>query len=306
MTVAATASLILVFVLAPAISGIATRTKSFLTGRRGAPVLQTYADLWKLVRRGAVYSETSTWIFRLAPIAVLASVIMAALLVPLDGRTSLLSFSGDIVAFAYVLGLGRFLLVLGALDTGSSFEGMGASREVTFATIAEVGIFLSLGALSVATHELSLTGMLGAPLTGRWGAQLPSLCMVGASLFAILLAECGRVPVDDPATHLEVTMIHEVMILDHSGPDLALILYGSTVKLALFGALIVGVLVPRANLSPLASLSALTVGLLFIGAMVGVVESAMARLQLLKVPLYLAAGSALALFAFVLLLWGAQ
>jgi formate hydrogenlyase subunit 4 len=145
--------------------------------------------------------------------------------------------------------------------------------------------------------------MLGSPLTDAWPAAAPSLLMVGAALFAVLLAENSRVPVDDPATHLELTMIHEVIVLDHSGPDLALILYGSALKLALFGALLVGVLLPRAHLPPAAALALLAAGLVAVAALVGVVESVMARLRLDRVPQFLVAASALAFFAVVLLLW---
>jgi formate hydrogenlyase subunit 4 len=235
VTPSAALALLLVLVLAPAVAGIATRTKSFLTARRGAPVLQLYHDLWKLARRGAVYSETTTWIFRLAPVLTVTTAVVAAVLVPFDGHASLMRFSGDAVAFAYALALGRFALVLAALDTGSSFEGMGASREVAFATLVEVGVFLAFGAMSVATHHLSLSGMLAPQSASAWSEAVPALVLVGASLFAMMLAECSRVPVDDPATHLELTMVHEVMVLDHSGPDLALILYGAALKLTLFG-----------------------------------------------------------------------
>lgn len=297
------AALALVLLLAPLLPGVATRTRALLTGRRGAPAVQLYWDLARLWRKGTVYSATTTWLFRLAPVAVAVTGVLAACLLPLDGRQSALSFSGDLVAFASLLALGRFVLVLAGLDTGSSFEGMGASREVTFASFAEPALFLCFIALARATGSLSLTGMLGAPLADAWPAAAPSLLMVGAALFAVLLAETSRVPVDDPATHLELTMIHEVIILDHSGPDLALILYGGALKLALFGALIVGVLLPRAHFPPVAALAMLAAGLVAVAALVGVVESVMARLRLDRVPQFLVAASALAFFAVVLLLW---
>ncbi len=303
VTPSAAIAFIVVLLLAPAVAGIATRTKSALTGRRGAPVLQLYYDLSKLCRRGAVISETTTWVFRLAPAMLLATALLAATVVPFDGRTSLIRFGGDAVAFAYVLGLGRFFLVLGALDTGWSFEGMGASREVTFASLIEVALFFSFGALSLATRQLSLSGMLGQPFAGHWTTKLPSLLLIAASLFAIRLAECARVPADDPATHLELTMVHEAMVLDHSGPDLALILYGNALKLALFGSLIVGVVAPRGEMAGGASIALLGAGLVGIGVGVGIVEATMARLRLSKVPLYLASAASLALFSVVLLLW---
>ncbi|HEV8612846.1 MAG TPA: NADH-quinone oxidoreductase subunit H, partial [Gemmatimonadales bacterium] len=226
--------LALVLLLAPLLPGVATRTRALLTGRRGAPVYQLYADLWKLVRRGAVYSSTTTAMFRVAPLAVAATTVLAAMLLPLDGHAGMLGFSGDVLAFAGLLGLGRFLLVLAALDTGSSFEGMGASREVTFASLVELGLFFAIATLSVVSRELSLAGMFAGPLSRPGPGTTASLVMVAAGLFALLLAECARVPVDDPATHLELTMIHEVMVLDHSGPDLALLLYAGAVKLAVF------------------------------------------------------------------------
>ncbi len=297
------AALALLLLLAPLLPGVATRTRAFLTGRRGAPVHQLYFDLAKLWRKGVVYSTTTTWVFRLAPVAVTVTAILAACLLPLDGRQSVMSFSGDLIAFASLLALGRFSLVLAGLDTGSSFEGMGASREVTFASFAEPALFLCFIALVRATGSLSLAGMLGRPLADAWPTAAPSLLMIGAALFAVLLAENSRVPVDDPATHLELTMIHEVIVLDHSGPDLALILYGSALKLGLFGVLLVGVLGPRANLPAGTALAVLAGGLLAVAALVGVVESVMARLRLDRVPQFLVAASALAFLAVVLLLW---
>jgi formate hydrogenlyase subunit 4 len=288
--------------VAPLLPGVAAKTKAFLTGRRGTPVLQLYWDLYKLLGKGAIYSTTTTWLFRLAPVVVVTTALLAACVVPLDGRHALVSFTGDLVAFASLLGLGRFMLVLAGLDTGSSFEGMGASREVTFSSFAEPALFLCFAGLTLATGDLSLTGMLGSPLVAAWPAAAPSLVMIGVSLFLVLLAETSRVPVDDPATHLELTMIHEVIVLDHSGPDFALILYGSALKLALFGALLVGVLVPRALLPGPAAIGLLVLGLVVVALLVGVVESIMARLRLSRVPQFLIAGSVLASLGVILLL----
>jgi formate hydrogenlyase subunit 4 len=294
--------LLVVLGVAPALPGIANRTKSAMTGRRGAPILQLYFDLAKLWRKGVVYSRTTTAVFRVAPVVLCASTLLAAALLPLDGREALMGFPGDLVAFAGLLALGRFLLVLAALDTGSSFEGMGASREVTVATFAEPALYLCFTVLVLATGDLSLAGMLGQPLAAAWPAAAPSLILAGASLFIITLAETCRVPVDDPLTHLELTMIHEVMVLDHSGPDLALILYAGSVKLALFGSLIVGVLLPRADLPWPLALGVLFLGLAGVAVAIGVVESIMARVRMNRVPQLLVAASALAGFALILLL----
>lgn len=291
-----------VLLLAPALPGLATRTRAFLTGRRGAPVFQLYYDLAKLVRKGTVYSSTTTVIFRLGAVLTTTTVLVAGLLIPLDGRHAMLSFTGDVIAFAALLGLGRFALVLAGMDTGSSFEGMGASREVTISTFAEPALLLCFGVLVVATGELSLGGMLGEPLGAVWTVTAPSLLLTAMALFILTLAETSRVPVDDPATHLELTMIHEVIVLDHSGPDLALILYGSAVKMALFGSLVVGLVLPRATLAPVVSVLLLLAGLLAVAIGVGVVESVMARLRMNRVPQFLVAASALAAFAVILLL----
>ena len=294
-------SLLVVLGLAPLLPGIANRTKSWLTGRRGAPVLQLYSDLARLWRKGAVYSRTTTGVFRLAPIVLVATTVLAAALLPLDGKAALLSFPGDLVAFAGLLALGRFLLVLAALDTGSSFEGMGGSREVTVATFTEPALFLCFTVLVLATGRLELSGMLGGPLSRAWPAAAPSLALAAAALFIVLLAEASRSPVDDPLTHLELTMIHEVMVLDHSGPDLGLILYAGALKMALFGWLAAAVLVPRGALPAGLALVELVLALALVAAAVGVVESVMARVRMNRIPHLLIAASALAGFAIVLL-----
>ncbi|HEY6060847.1 MAG TPA: NADH-quinone oxidoreductase subunit H [Gemmatimonadales bacterium] len=287
--------------LAPLLPGVAARTKALLTGRRGAPVWQLYRDLLRLWRKGAVYSTTTTWMFRLAPVAGVVTPVLATLLLPLDCRAAVLRFAGDFVAFAALLALGRFLLVLAALDTGSSFEGMGASRDAAFASLVEPALFLGFVVLALGTGQRSLSGMLGGDAgTLSWGARAPSLAMVAVSLFFVLLAESSRVPVDDPATHLELTMIHEVAVLDHSGPDLALLLYGGALRMGLFAALPVGVLVSRAGLAGPLALGALLVGTVVVAVVVGVVESSMARLRLSRVPQFLVAASVLASLGVIL------
>jgi formate hydrogenlyase subunit 4 len=294
---------VLLILAAPVVPGVASRTKAIFAGRRGPPVWQLYADLWKLARRGIVYSTTTTWIFRLAPPVLVATAIVAASLLPLDGRASVLRFAGDAVAFAYLFALGRFTLVLAALDTGSSFEGMGASREVAFASLVEPGLFIGLAVLGITVHDFSLSAMLGEAAAQAGNIALtPSLVMVAFSLFALMLAECSRVPVDDPATHLELTMVHEVMVLDHSGPDLGMILYANALKLAVFSSIILNVLIPGAASSGWVGIAALLGSFVATGVAIGIVESVMARLRLARVPLYITGGSALALFGLILLL----
>lgn len=294
--------LLVLLVLAPLLPGIANRTKSALTGRKGAPVLQLYWDLARLWRKGVVYSRTTTVVFRAGPVVALAATLVAAGLLPLSGRAALLAFPGDLVAFAGLLGLGRFALVLAAMDTGSSFEGMGASREVTVSAFAEPALYLCFTVLVVATGQMDLSGMFGSALAAAWPAAAPSLGLAAVALFVVTLAETCRVPVDDPLTHLELTMIHEVMVLDHSGPDLALILYGAALKMAMFGCLAVGVLLPRASHPMPLAAAEFVAGLVLVAVAIGVVESVMARLRMNRVPQLLVAASALGGFALILLL----
>jgi formate hydrogenlyase subunit 4 len=292
----------LLLLLPPLLVGVVSRTKAIFAGRRGPPLLQAYYDLAKLIRKGAVYSRTTTWMFRASPAVGLASVAAAGLMLAVAGEPALVSFAGDFVLFAYLLALARFFTALGALDTGSSFEGMGAAREVSFASMAEPALFLSLIVLARATGSLSLSGMLGPALAPAWSAAAPALLLAAISLYVVALAENARIPVDDPNTHLELTMIHEVMVLDHSGPDLAFILYGASLKLFLFGAVLVRVVLGHRPESLLASEAAFVAGMIGFAVLLGVTESVMARLRLVRVPQMLVGASVLSVFALVLLL----
>jgi formate hydrogenlyase subunit 4 len=231
----------------------------------------------------------------------LTAVVTACLLVPFAGAPALLSFDGDFVLLAYLLGVARFATVLAALDTGSSFEGMGAAREVTFSSLAEPALFLCLVTVARATGALSLSGMLGPALPGAWAEAAPALLLAVIALFVVALAENARIPVDDPNTHLELTMIHEVMVLDHSGPDLALILYGAALKLFLFGAIFARVALGFA-VTGLAGVAVFLAGMIAFAVLVGVVESVMARLRMARVPQMLVGASVLSAFGLVLLL----
>ena len=293
--------LLLFLALPPLLLGVVNRVKSIVAGRQGPPLWQLYADLWRLVRKGAVYSRTTTWVFRAGPVVGLAAIATAGLLMSFGGAPAVLSFSGDFVLFAYLLGLARFATALAALDTGSSFEGMGAAREVTFASLAEPALFLCLIIVARATGSLSLSGMLGPALPAAWPSAAPALLLAAIALFVVSLAENCRIPVDDPNTHLELTMIHEVMVLDHSGPDLALILYGAALKLFLFGALFVRLAV-GASVQGLLGVLAFLAGMLVFGVLVGVIESIMARLRMVRVPQLLVGASVLSAFGLVLLL----
>ncbi|MGI5861752.1 MAG: respiratory chain complex I subunit 1 family protein [Myxococcales bacterium] len=295
--------LALLLALPPLSLGVINKVKAFFAGRDGPPLLQAYYDLSKLLRKGAVYSRTTTWLFRAGPLVGLATALLAGLLVPLTAAPAPLAFGGDLVAFAYLLGLGRFFTMAAALDTGSSFEGMGASREAAFSALAEPALFLALAIVCIPAEALSLSEALRALPATRWGAAHPVHFIAAATLFVVLLAECSRIPVDDPNTHLELTMIHEVMVLDHSGPDFAFILYGGAVKLFVFGALLVQLLVPVSTLGLLGGAAAMVGGQLALAALVGLVESVMARLRLVRVPQFLIGASVIATIGVAILLY---
>lgn len=286
--------------LAPLLLGVINRTKAFFAGRRGPPLLQPYFDLLKLLRKGAVYSRTTSWVFRAGPIVGLAGVVAAACLLPVGAIPAPLAFEGDLLLLVGLLGLGRFFTVLAALDTGSSFEGMGASREVQFSALAEPALFLGLAAVARQTGQLSLSGMLPSISFGTWLHAGPPLALAAAALLIVFLAENARLPVDDPNTHLELTMIHEVMVLDHGGPDLAFILYGGAVKLWVLGGLLVGMLVPAPPASLALSSGAFLLGMLGLAVVTGIIESTMARLRLVRVPQLLAGASVLSVLALLL------
>ena len=295
----------LALALAPLLLGIITRTKAMVAGRQGQPLLQPYHDLAKLLSKGAVYSRTTTGVFCAAPVIGLAAVVAALALTPFAGARALWSFPGDVVLLVYLLGVVRFVTVLAALDTGSSFEGMGASREVTIGALAEPAVLLGLAATMRLAGSTSLSTTFAALGAETWAHAAPALALVAAALLVVFLAENGRIPVDDPTTHLELTMIHEVMVLDHGGPDLAFILYGAALKLWLLGTLLVGVLIPVHTGRLWVDTGAAMAAMLALAVATGLVESSMARLRLVHVPQLLAGAGVLAMLALVLVLRGA-
>ena len=291
--------LLLALLLSPLLPGVINRTKALFAGRRGPPLLQIYFDLWKLLRKGAVYSRTTTWVFRAGPMLGLAAVLTAATLVPLGNFPALIAFPADFLFFAGLLGLMRFFTVIAALDTGSSFEAMGASREVFFSALAEPALLVALATLARQAGSYSLSTLFGQVSGGHWLHLGPVLALVMIALMIVLLAENARIPVDDPNTHLELTMIHEVMVLDHGGPDFAFIVYGAALKLWLLAALVVGMVVPATGVPGL-NLVLVMGGMSAVAVIVGVVESVMARLRLVLVPQLLVGAGALAAAAFLL------
>lgn len=293
---------LLALALPPLAVGVINKTKALFAGRVGPPLLQPYFDLAKLLRKETVLSRTTGWLFLASPAVGLVTTLCAALIVPLAGHAAPVAFEGDFILLAYVLALGRFSTILAALDTGSAFEGMGSAREATFSALAEPALFFGFLALARASGSFSLSGMLGGTAVGAtWQAAGAALAAVAVSWFIVLLAENSRIPFDDPNTHLELTMVHEVMVLDHSGPPYGIILYGAALKLFVFGALVIGVTVPLGALDPWLGWLAFTGAFLALAAVVGVVESGMARLRLPQVPNLLVAACLVAGFGAVLL-----
>ena len=278
--------------LAPLLPGIINKVKAWVAGRRGPPVLQLYYDLARLWRKGVVLSTLVSPAFVILPAVGWVAVLAAAMLVPLGPAGASLSFRGDVLLMLYLLALGRFCTAWAAMETGSAFEGMGSVREVSYAVLAEAAMVAAVLALSVHTGSVTLVTML-APAAGA-GALLMS-----AGLFIVLLAENCRVPFDDPNTHLELTMIHEAMVLDHSGPPLAAILHGAAMKLLWFAVLLTQAVVPLGQLGPLAATGLLALSVLAVTVGVGVVESLLARFAFRRVPLLLTTAFLLCVFALL-------
>ncbi len=286
-------SLLVWLLLAPLLPGIINKVKAWVAGRRGPPVLQLYYDLAKLWRKGVVLSTAVSPGHVAGPAIAWVALVGAALMLPAGPAGAPLAFRGDALLFVYLLALARFCTANAALDTGSAFEGMGAAREVSYAVIGEAALITALLALSVQTHSVSLTTMLAPPAAGAGAALL------AAGLFGVLLAENCRVPFDDPNTHLELTMVHEAMVLDHSGPPLAAILHGASLKLLLFSVLLAESVLSIGKLPPLAATGVLAFSILIIAIAVGLVESLLARLAFRRVPLLLTTSFLLCLFALL-------
>lgn len=282
-------------IIAPLLPGIINKVKAWVAGRQGPPVLQLYYDLIRLWQKGVVLSTVASPAFVVAPAVSWIAVVGAALLMPFGPVGAGLSFRGDVILWVYLLALARFCTVWAAMETGSAFEGMGVVREVSYAVLAEAAMISAMLSLSVQTESVSLVVMLSPAASAGTG-------LLAAGLFIVLLAENCRVPFDDPNTHLELTMVHEVMVLDHSGPPLATILHGASMKLLLFAVLLTATVVPLGSLAPLSASFALAGGVLFVTLGVGFVEAFAARFAFRRVPLLLTMAILLCLFS-LLMVW---
>jgi len=296
-------SFLLVILASLFFTGIVIRTKSITSGRKGPGIFQPMKDIFRLWRKGSVYSKTTSFIFKIAPTAYFSSVLMAILMIPHGDYRGIISFDGDFVMFAYILAFGKFLMIIAALDTGSSFEGMGASREALFSMLVEPAFFILMGSFALFTGHTSFQGIFSSLHYGSYIAYM----LGGLATFVFVLIamiENSRMPVDDPKTHLELTMVHEVMILDNSGFDLGTIMYTANLKFAMYGAIISNFFIGALPLEisiPLFLL--IQVGF---AVTVGVIESFMARFRMGHNPqfIFILTSVSLLIFFGVLLVLG--
>jgi len=296
-------SFILIILTSLFFTGIIIRTKSITSGRKGPGIFQPVKDVIRLFKKEAVYSKTTSFIFQAAPSIYFASIIMAILVIPMGEYKGFISFEGDFVFFAYLLGIGKFFSIISALDTGSSFEGMGASREALFSMFAEPAFFILMGSLALLTGHTSFQEIFASL---HFGSYISYIIGVLASfvLVMITMVENSRMPIDDPKTHLELTMVHEVMILDNSGFDLGMILYASNLKFAMYGALIANLFM---GTFPLYLTIPIFFGIQILFAIaVGILESFTARFRMNHNAQYIFALSSVSLLIFfgVLLMLG--
>lgn len=292
-------SFILIVVASIFFTGIIIRTKSITSGRKGPGIFQPMKDIFRLLRKGAVFSKTTSFIFQIAPGIYFASIIMAILVIPFGQYKGMISFEGDFVFFAYILGTGKFFSIISALDTGSSFEGMGASREALFSVFAEPAFFILMGSFALLTGHTSFQEIF---VSLHFGSYISYILGILATfvLAMIAMVENSRMPFDDPQTHLELTMVHEVMILDNSGVDLGMILYATHLKFAMYGALIANLFMGSFPLY-------LTIPIFFaiqilFAITVGILESFTARFRMNHNAQYILALSSVSLLIFLAVL----
>jgi len=296
---------VLVLLFSPLITGFIKTMKARLQTRRGPGILQPYRDLDKLLRKGMVIPQTASWIFPAMPYVLFATTLLAGLLIPTISARAPLSLFGGVLALVYLLALGRFFLALGGLDTGSSFGGLGSSREMTISAIAEPALMLAVFTVALSAGSTNLSIVVQAAVGQSWRFLAPSQMLAFSALFIVLIAETGRIPVDNPATHLELTMIHEAMILEYSGPYLALIEWSAWMKQMILMTLLMNMFFPyglSADASPVAmviSVALFVYKLLLLSVAIVLVETGNAKLRLFRVPELLAVAFVLSALALI-------
>lgn len=298
--------LAVIILLAPLVNGIIRKIKAFTQKRRGAPLLQMYFDIYKLMKKSSVVSEASSWIFRATPYIVISTAIAAALLVPVTTKLSPVLFPGDVIMLVSVLALGRFFMMLAGLDTGSTFGGMGSSREAMISSLMEPSILVCVFTAGLVAGTTSVYGIMQAMNVLALPLSQPVFILVALSILIIIIAETSRIPVDDPATHLELTMVHEAMILEYSGRQLALMELGASIKQLVFITLLVNICLPLDQLIPLAGIAAVIVSLLFylikaviVAVIIAIIEVGTVKFRFFSVPNLAALSFILAFIGFL-------
>lgn len=292
--------LVIILLTAPLVGGIIKKVKALTQHRRGAPVLQMYYDLYKLTKKDVTVSATASWVYRAAPYVVFVSAVAAALFVPVSAGLMPAGFPGDAIMFVYLLALGRFFLMLAALDTGSTFGGMGSSREGMISSLIEPAIIIALFTIGLVSGSTSIFQMMQVAAFETVPLMHPVYIVTFLAMILVLIAETCRIPVDDPSTHLELTMVHEAMILEYSGRHLALVEYGAAVKQLVFITFIVNIFLPLDGLIALTGVAAVVISLLIYLAKVVVISLVVALLEVCTVKLPLFSVPNLAALAFVL------
>lgn len=280
--------------------GLIKKTKSFWGGRKGPSIMQPWFDFVRLMKKDFVISNTTSAVFKITPVITFASVIFAGLFVPLASGSAIVNIPVGLIVFAYILGLGKFFALISAMDTGSSFEGMGASREACFTSIVEPAFFMVIGSIMALTGNYTFDS-LGKILSSAGTYGILIIVFTALVLFIMLLTEGSRVPVDDPATHLELTMIHEVMILDNSGSDLALLTWANGIKMLLISSLIAYMVIPS-NVSDFVGVLLYLGVIALLSMIIGTVESSMARIRMSHVFEFVFIMSSLALVVLSLVM----
>ncbi len=293
-------ALILILITSFFTAGLIVRTKSIVSGRKGPGVFQPWKNVLVLLRKGLIYSEISGIISRIAPVIVFASVAISSLMIPVAGFKPLLSFNGDFILFAYLVALARFMMIIASFDSGSSFEGMGASREALYGMLIEPALFVIIAGLVIFTGQFSLSTLFDLP--GEANYNLVYGLIISYIIGNITLIENSRVPVDDPKTHLELTMIHEVMVLDTSGFNLGIIQIASFFKFAIFGSLIASTLIPW-NLPVHWRIILFAAVQILFAVIIGLIESFRTRFKMNRNQQYILTVTLISVLLFVVILF---
>lgn len=298
--------LVVMILLAPLVNGIIKKVKALTQKRRGAPVLQMYFDLYKLLNKSSVVSQVTSWIFIATPYIIVSSALTAALLVPVTTFASPIAFPFDIIMLVYVLALGRFFMGLAALDAGGTFGGMGSSREAMISSLIEPSLLVSIFTIGLASQSTSINDIMLAMQSVSLPLLRPAFTLTFFALFIILIAETSRIPVDDPSTHLELTMVHEAMVLEYSGRQLALMELGAAIKQLVLITLIINVFLPHDQFIAYAGIGGLMLSLLVylikvigFSVLIAVFEASTVKFRFFSIPNLAALSFILAFLGFL-------